>query len=130
MGFFLYLLSWIAEPFVVVINFFTVIALNARKHGFFRVTSDFFQSGAIDRDKFGNHNYRTALNFYLIYKKGYQFGNMKETISSVLGKNQRDKTLTWLGCFFVYFLWVVDYTAWFKGGHCIDSINNRIKKRQ
>ena len=27
----------------------------------------------------------------------YMFGNVNETISSALGKNQRDKTLSWFG---------------------------------
>jgi len=128
MGFILYLLSWIIEPFVVIINFFTVLVLNVRVKGFFKVTDEFFKSGAKDRDRFGNHNYRTMLNFYMIKNTGYQFGNYKETISSVLGKNQRDKTLTWTGWFFVYLLWAVDYPMWPYGGHCISSINNNIKK--
>jgi hypothetical protein len=126
MGFFLYVLSWVLEPFLVVINFITVIALNIRKRSFFSITSGFFKTGAIDRDRFGNHNYRTSLNFFLIKKAGYKFGNTLETISSVLGKNQRDGTLTWFGWFTVYFLWIVDYGAWFKGGHCIDSINKNV----
>lgn len=127
MGWLLYLISWIVEPFVVVINFFTVIVLHAKARGFFKVTDVFFQSGALDRDRFANHNYRTCLNFFLIKKKGYQFGNKEETVSSVLGKNQRDKTLTRTGWFFVYFLWLVDYPMWKHGGHCISSINESIK---
>ena len=49
---------------------------------------------------------------------GYKFGNPKETISSVLGKNQRDKTLTLLGDMI---RWILDRI---EKDHCLLSIND------
>tara|TARA_B100000900_G_scaffold403769_1_gene411261 strand:- start:827 stop:1216 length:390 start_codon:yes stop_codon:yes gene_type:complete len=49
---------------------------------------------------------------------GYKFGNPKETLSSVLGKNQRDKTLTLLGD---ALRWVLDRI---DEDHCLNSIND------
>lgn len=56
-------------------------------------------------------------NAVFITDGGYKFGNPKETISSVLGKNQRDKTLTLLGD---ALRWVLDRI---DEDHCLNSIN-------
>ena len=47
---------------------------------------------------------------------GYQFGVIGETISSALGKNQRDKTLTTTGKILVFILDFLDEN------HCENSI--------
>ena len=65
----------------------------------------YFKSSAINLDKFGNREFRTLLNKTLILESGYKFGDIKETISGVLGKNQRDNTLTKIG---VILVWVLD----------------------
>ena len=57
-------------------------------------------------------------NAVFITYGGYKFGNPKETISSVLGKNQRDKTLTLLGD---ALRWVLDRI---DEDHCLNSIND------
>ncbi len=57
-------------------------------------------------------------NAVFITDGGYKFGNPKETISSVLGKNQRDKTLTLLGD---ALRWVLDRI---EQDHCLLSIND------
>jgi hypothetical protein len=57
-------------------------------------------------------------NAVFITDGGYKFGNPKETISSVLGKNQRDKTLTLLGD---ALRWVLDRI---DEDHCLNSIND------
>ena len=49
-------------------------------------------------------------------ENGYQFGAVGETISSALGKNQRDKTLTICGKILVSILDFLDKN------HCIKSI--------
>ena len=51
---------------------------------------------------------------------GYKFGNPKETISSVLGKNQRDKTLSLAGELLRWILDLID------DNHCIKSINDEV----
>jgi len=68
-----------------VINYFLV----KDKSGYFKET-------AIDIDRFGNRNFRTLLNRTL-QNNGYKFGDERETISSALGKNKRDNTLTKTG---------------------------------
>lgn len=86
MGFFLFI---IASILWLPLTFLNLIAV-AYKYG---ISNEYFKQTAIDIDKFGNRNFRTLLNLTL-QKDGYKFGNINETISSALGKNQRDNTLT------------------------------------
>lgn len=67
-------------------------------------------------DKFGNREFRTLWNKTLIKKNGYQFGDIRETISSALGKNERDNTLSNTGKCLVWILNVIDKN------HCKKSI--------
>ena len=64
----------------------------------------YFYWTAVDIDRFGNHNFRFILNKYLIKSNGYQFGDFRETISSVLGKNERDGTLKKAGKVLIVFV--------------------------
>lgn len=52
---------------------------------------------ALTKDKFGNVLIKYPANRLLIKKGGYQFGNYRETISKVLGKNKETNTLTKFG---------------------------------
>lgn len=52
---------------------------------------------AIAKDQYGNGLCQYLFNDLLITKDGYKFGNIDETISSVVGKNKRDNTLSFLG---------------------------------
>lgn len=115
MGILLYIIATIFWIILTPINWIIVTF----KHG---LSNEYFKETAIDIDKFGNRNFRTFLNATMRIKGGYNFGNVNETISSALGKNQRDKTLSWFGWLFVYILWAIDYPYWKKGGHCINSI--------
>ena len=56
----------------------------------------------------------------LIKKGGYKFGNQKETISSVIGKNDRMGTLTRAGKFL---RWLLDRI---EEEHCKDAINDEL----
>lgn len=115
MGILLYIIATILWIILTPINWVLV----AIKYG---ISNKYFFETAIDIDKFGNRNFRTFLNASMRLKNGYKFGNVNETISSALGKNQRDKTLSWFGWIVVYVLWAIDYQYWKKGGHCINSI--------
>jgi len=84
---------------------------------FVKDKSGYFKSSAINLDKFGNREFRTLLNKVLIIDKGYRFGNINETISSVLGKNQLTDTLTKSGLILVWILDKIDKD------HCFKSIN-------
>lgn len=64
-------------------------------------------------------NYGLNIEHYLIiFGLRYQFGDFRETISSVLGKNQRDGTLSKKGEILVSILDFIDKD------HCKKSINN------
>jgi hypothetical protein len=56
-------------------------------------TKGYWLSAAKDIDKFGNRHFRHLFNQSLITPDGYQFGNIEETISEVLGINYYNKTL-------------------------------------
>ena len=71
-------------------------------------------------DVFANVNAAELFNDIFIKRKGYKFGHPGETISSVLGKNQYDKTLTKLGNALRYMLDIM------RPNHCLDSIKEDI----
>ena len=122
MGILLSLLAPFLFAIMSPLNLVVVLFKNYKKHGFWGVVNKYSLDSAISVDKFGNQNLAPLFNSSLIKSYGYQFGTEDETISSVLGKNQRDKTLTKAGWFLVLILWGLDYQYWRKGGHCINSI--------
>ena len=75
---------------------------------------------ALSLDMAGNVLLRRPMNAWLITSKGYQFGNRKETISSVLGKNQKKGTLTPGGKCLAWLLDKID------PNHCRDAIDNMV----
>jgi hypothetical protein len=80
----------------------------------------YFKSSAVNIDKFGNREFRTLFNKVLILKDGCKFGDIGETISSVLGKNQLTGTLTRFGKVIVWILDKIDKD------HCFKSINKSL----
>ena len=86
MGVLLFIIAYVLFLPLTIFN-----ALNVRKKGYFKDT-------AINLDRFGNREFRFSLNKYLIIKDSVdKFGDFRETISSVLGKNQQKNQLTKLG---------------------------------
>ena len=70
-------------------------------------------------DQIGNSVCRDLFNATLINQySSYMFGRINETISSVLGKNQRQGTLSGLGEIIVVML------DWLDPGHCEKSIQH------
>jgi hypothetical protein len=94
MGIVLYFIAIILFLPLTIINFIFVCFKYGVK---WSVINGFFRETAVDIDRFGNRNFRTLWNITLITNNGYKFGDIRETISSVLGKNQRDNTLTKIG---------------------------------
>lgn len=94
MGFLLFIIAYVLFLPLTIINYCVV----KNKKGYFK-------SSAISLDKFGNREFRTLLNKVLKTESGYEFGNMNETISGVLGKNERNKTLSKTGKILV---WILD----------------------
>ncbi|NHN26744.1 hypothetical protein FIA58_013750 [Flavobacterium jejuense] len=110
MGIILYIIATILWIIITPINWVIVTIKNG-------LSNEYFLETAIDLDKFGNRNFRTFLNVTMRIEKGYAFGNVNETISSCLGKNQRDKTLSWFGKFICFILDSIDKN------HCKKSIH-------
>ena len=73
---------------------------------------------AIGIDQLGNVTCASLFNVTLIHQSGYKFGNPDETISGVLGKNQRLETLSLVGRSFNKFL------NWIDPNHSIKSIED------
>ena len=105
----LLIIAWILFLPLSIVNYFCV----KNKKGYFKQT-------ALNLDKYGNREFRAFLNLYFITAKGYKFGNPNETISSALGKNERDKTLKKCGLILVKILDVIDKN------HCKKSISLNI----
>ena len=109
MGILLYIIATILWVIITPINWFIVCI----KHG---LSNAYFLETAVDIDKFGNRNFRTFLNATMRVRNGYKFGNVNETISSALGKNKRDETLSWFGKVICKILDTIDKN------HCEKSI--------
>lgn len=75
---------------------------------------------ALSIDMTGNVLLAELLNDIIIKDNGYKFGNRKETISSVLGKNKQKGTLKILGKVFADLLDRIDKN------HCINSIDDNV----
>lgn len=106
MGLILFFIAYILFLPMTFINFLTV-----RNKGYFKST-------AINIDIFANREFRFTWNKYLKTDNGYKFGKEGETISSALGKNKINNTLTKKGQLLCRVLDLIDKN------HCIKSINN------
>jgi hypothetical protein len=106
----LFLIAYILMLPLTFVNYIVVLIVskdNAKKY---------FRSTAVNIDKFGNREFRTLWNCTLRINTGYKFGNPDETISSVLGKNERDNTLSKTGKALSWLLNLIDKD------HCKKSI--------
>jgi len=113
MGILLYFVAIILYVPLTVINVCAVLY----KYGLtFKTINSYFHETAIDIDRFGNRNFRTLWNMTLRTKDGYKFGDDRETISSAIGKNKRDNTLTKIGKVICSVLDFLDEN------HCLKSI--------
>lgn len=113
-GFVLWLIALLLIIPMTVINFFVVW----KKYG---TPKGYFLNSAVSIDKWANREFRASWNRFLITKESPdRFGNIEETLSSVLGKNQRDNTLTKTGKVLVFILDTLDKD------HCNKSINDKL----
>ena len=108
------LLYWFLP--VVVIFYIAKYFLTGNK----RELKVWFYRSAREIDVFANVVGSDLFNTIFIVDQGYKFGNPKETISSVLGKNQRDKTLSPAGDVLRRILDLIDEN------HCLNSINSEV----
>ena len=118
MNFILVILAKVLYLAVEPINFFYVIFI--KKKFSWKRLNGYFREEAVAIDRFGNSQYRSLFNDWFVADGGYQHGNINETISSVLGKNQRDETLTRFGRLLAKILDLIDKD------HCLKSINENV----
>ena len=85
--------------------------------------AEYFRDVALSIDQTGNTICQHLFNAILIEQHSiYRFGNMDETISSVLGKNLVNNSLTKTGRYITYILDTLD------NNHSIKSIDNTVGK--
>ena len=108
---FLFLIAWLLILPLTILNLYSVY----RKYG---NTKGYFRSTALSIDIWANTEFRTLWNTQLRIDGGYEFGKTGETISSALGKNERDKTLTKKGKLLVK---ILDF---FDENHCKKSMKD------
>lgn len=113
------ILASILFPLGLLITFAVNLYKRRWKFSFKRLDQQLL-SIATSVDTSGNVICKDLFNLILIKESGYQFGNRKETISSVLGKNQRDKTLTRTGNVIVFILDKIETD------HCLISIDSLV----
>ena len=111
MNLLLFLFAWILIPPLTVWNLIVVYQKNGSVKGYFRGT-------ALSLDIWANREFRTLWNVKLRIENGYEFGREGETISSALGKNQRDNTLSKTGKLLVKILDFLDEN------HCQKSMKD------
>lgn len=83
------ILKWILAPIAYIYG--TIYSLYLKEWGEYNLNL------AIVKDQYGNAVCKYLFNHLLLKKGGYSFGNIDETISSVLGKNKVRGTLSSLG---------------------------------
>ena len=108
-------LTIITVPFGILYGFIKCL-LKFDLKALFRKTNKYFRLLAISIDQMGNVAMQDLFDDILIKENGYKFGDVDETISSVLGKNELKKTLTGLGRSIVSFLNAID------PNHALNSI--------
>ena len=117
-NFILVILAKVLYLAVEPINFICVIFV--KKKFTWKRLNGYFREEAVAIDRFGNSQYRSLFNTWFVKENGYKHGNINETISSVLGKNQRDDTLTKFGMLITKIIDRMDEN------HCLKSINENI----
>lgn len=91
----------------------------------FKAAEKYFFSIAQSIDQLGNTLGQYAFNDMFLKKGAHTFGDIDETISSVIGINHVNGTLTKFGKGFRVFL---DFV--FGKGHCENSIGSRINSTE
>ena len=107
----LYIVACILFIPISIINFIVVLF----EYGFYwKTINGYLKKTALHIDIFGNEEFKTLWNKVLIQSNSkYQFGKQGDTISKVLGKNYKSKTLKLTGKLLVLIL---------GKKHCINSI--------
>ena len=110
-GFILLIIAVVLIIPITLFNMFFVWKKYGSIDGYFRNT-------ALNIDIWANSEFRAFWNGAMRKKNGYEFGKVGETISSALGKNERDKTLSNTGKLLVKILDFLDKN------HCQKSMKD------
>ena len=115
-------LRWILKPVSIVYTLIKLLIVCKGNFKLFnRVFSRYLVRIAMAHDQADNTVVRFLFNDLLLKKdNSYKFGNMDEKISSVLGKNQRQKSLNGLGRFVNSMLHVLEED------HSLNSIDENV----
>jgi len=97
LGFLLFFVAVALYVPMTLINIPFVMWIKRKKRSFIKVLSGYFLDEAVSIDIHANRSIRALWNTTMRKSSGYHFGREGETISSALGKNQRDKTLSFMG---------------------------------
>lgn len=116
LGMILFAVAWVLIIPATAVNMLILVSKGITLKGYFLDT-------ATSLDRWANREYRTGLNAIMIKENGYPFGDIDETISSVLGKNQRDGTLKPSGKILCYILDTIEKD------HCKKSIIKKIRRK-
>lgn len=119
MGIILYITAVVLTRILYIPSSLYSIYKTWKKEGFDGVNEYFFKK-AISLDQFGNVWAKELFNDTMILNDGYKFGKEDETISSVLGKNKRQNTLSVFGKMLANLLDAID------DNHCIKSIEESV----
>jgi len=106
------ILKWSLSPLLWIVG--VICSYKQKEH------KKYFKDLAISKDQYGNTVGKYVFNYCLIKSNGYKFGNIDETISSVLGKNKTTNTLSKIGKLLDYILDLLD------PNHSIKSIDHNI----
>lgn len=109
------IIAWVLFFVLMFINYFFV----DNKRGYFRST-------AVNIDRFANREYRAMWNKLLRLENGHPFGDIAETLSYALGKNQHENTLSKTGKVLCAIL------NWIDKDHCKKAylgISHKTKKQ-
>lgn len=117
------LLLVILTPFALLI---TIVVSIINTNGIYLVR--YFKDIALSLDQLGNVICNVLFTYTLLKKDAvFVFGNVDETISSVLGKNKVDNNLTKVGLFLDYLLHLLEENHTIK---YIDKVNNEIRDEE
>ena len=116
----LFVLAVILTAIISPIGFIYAIIIRVGKmkfSGIIEYIGNILLSLAVDIDRTGNYLNGDLFNA-TFQKDGHKFGDINETVSSALGKNQRDKKLTGVGFLLVAILNLIDKN------HSLDAIQH------
>lgn len=119
MGIILAPISFILFCIVFILETTFSLFFETKKRKWFTLISSRLYKKAKLVDIFGNYLFPEFWTWTFSKKnKGYNFGKLGETISSVCWKKKEDNSLNYIGLFLYYMLYVIDYPSWKYGGHC------------